>query len=64
MQSARMRVTHLQVGIVLVGQRHLLGDLHLLCVLIKKGLVDGSSRGSESGRSNEVLSELASLYYK
>lgn len=45
----------LQVGVVLVGEGHVGGSLHLLLVGLHGGLVDLDLRGSESGGGNELL---------
>ena len=41
--------------IILAGQRHVGGLLHLGLVLLEQSLVDNSSRGSKSRGSNELL---------
>jgi hypothetical protein len=48
-------VRHLQVGVVLVGQGHLGGVLHLLLVLLEHGLVDLDLGGRKGGRGDEFL---------
>lgn len=48
----------LEVGIVLVGEGHVGGLLHLLLVLLENSLVDLDLWGSEGGGSDEVLEEL------
>jgi hypothetical protein len=45
----------LQVGIILIGKRHLGGLLHLLLVGLHSGLVNLDLWGSESGGGNELL---------
>jgi hypothetical protein len=45
----------LQVGIILVGQRLVLGLLHLLLVLSEELGVDLDLGGSQSGSSDEFL---------
>lgn len=45
----------LDVGILLVGERHVGGIGHLLLVLLEDGLVNLDLRGSESWCSNELL---------
>lgn len=47
--------SNLQVGILLVGERHVGSSLHLLLVLLQNGLVDLDLRRSEGGGSNEFL---------
>lgn len=47
--------SNLQVGILLVGERHVGGRLHLLLVLLQNGLVDLDLRGSEGGSGNKFL---------
>lgn len=49
--------THLQVGVVLVRQRHCSGVCHLLLVLFKDSLVDLDLRRSQ-GRSSDELQGL------
>jgi hypothetical protein len=51
----RMLTSCLQVGIVLVGEGHLGGFLHLLLVVLHGGLVDLDLWGSEGGCGDEVL---------
>ena len=51
----RMVTSCLQVGIVLVGEGHLGGFLHLLLVVLHGGLVDLDLWGSEGGCGDEVL---------
>lgn len=50
---------YLQVTVVLVGQGHLGGVLHLLCVLGKHGLVDLDLWGCKGGGSDEFQSLVA-----
>jgi hypothetical protein len=45
----------LQVGIILIGKRHLGGLLHLLLVGLHSGLVNLDLWGSEGGGGNELL---------
>jgi hypothetical protein len=45
----------LEVGIVLVGEGHVGGGLHLLLVLLENSLVDLDLWGSEGGGSDKVL---------
>lgn len=45
----------LEVGVLLVGERHGGGILHLLLVLLHGGLVDLDLRRGESGSSDELL---------
>lgn len=47
--------SYLQVGIILIGEGHLGGLLHLLLVGLHGGLVDLDLRGSESRCGNELL---------
>lgn len=47
--------SYLQVGIVLVGEGHVGGSLHLLLVGSHGGLVDLDLWGSEGRSSNELL---------
>ena len=47
----------LEVGIVLVGQGHVGGGLHLLLVLLENSLVDLDLWGSKGGGSDKVLGE-------
>jgi len=51
----RDATSNLQVGIVLIGKRHLGGSLHLLLVGLHGGLVDLDLWGSESRGGNELL---------
>lgn len=51
----RVVTSCLQVGIVLVGEGHLGGFLHLLLVVLHGGLVDLDLWGSEGGCGDEVL---------
>jgi hypothetical protein len=51
----RMVTSCLQVGIVLVGEGHLGGFLHLLLVVLHGGLVDLDLWGSKGGCGDEVL---------
>jgi hypothetical protein len=53
----RFARTYLQVCILLVGQWHLGGILHLLLVLLEHGLVDLDFWGSQGGGSDEFLQE-------
>lgn len=46
---------YLQVGIILVGQRHLGGSGHLVLVLLEHGLVDLNLGRSQGGGSDEFL---------
>jgi len=48
--------TRLQVRIVLIWKGHIGSILHLLCVLLKKSVVDLSSGGSKCGGGNEFKS--------
>ena len=49
--------SYLQVGIVLVGEGHVGGSLHLLLVGSHGGLVDLDLWGSEGRGSNELLKD-------
>ena len=55
MFNSGMVTSCLQVGIVLVGEGHLGGFLHLLLVVLHGGLVDLDLWGSEGGCGDEVL---------
>ena len=48
-------LSYLQVGVVLVGQGHLSGVLHLLLVLLEDSLVNLDLRRSQSGGGDEFL---------
>jgi hypothetical protein len=45
----------LQVGVVLIWERHIGGALHLLGVLVEENLIDLSGWWSKSWSSNEFL---------
>lgn len=49
-----IRSSYLQVGIILIGQGHLGGILHLLLVLLENSLVNLDLRRSQSRGSNEL----------
>ena len=51
----RNATSNLQVGIILIGKRHLGSSLHLLLVGLHGGLVDLDLRGSEIRGGNELL---------
>jgi hypothetical protein len=48
-------LSYLQVGIILIGQRHLSSVLHLLLVLLENSLVNCDLGRSQSGCGNEFL---------
>jgi hypothetical protein len=50
---------HLQIGVVLIGQRHLGGVLHLLLVLLEHSLVDLDLGRRKSGGGDKVKSLVA-----
>jgi hypothetical protein len=50
-----VRRRYLQVGVVLIGQGHLGGIVHLLRVLLENGLVDLDLWGSEGRGGDEFL---------
>jgi len=53
--NSGMVTSCLQVGIVLVGERHVGGLGHLLLVVLHGGLVDLDLWGSKGGCGDEVL---------
>jgi hypothetical protein len=58
-------LSYLQIRVVLIGQGHLSGVLHLLLVLLENSLVNLNLRRSQSGGSDEFLKiALVSLYVK
>jgi hypothetical protein len=54
--------TYLQIGIVLIGQRHLGGVLHLLLVLLKHSLVDLDLGRRKGGGGDEIKGLVADKF--
>ena len=57
----RARRSYLQIGVILIGQGHLSGILHLLLVLLENSLVDLDLRRSQSGGGDEFLINISDV---
>jgi hypothetical protein len=60
--AASAVLAYLQVGVVLVRQRHRGGVLHLLLVLLEHGLVDLDLGRRKGGGGDEFLEKLANAF--